>query len=94
MDDFQNPPNSYRGAPLWSWNARLDWDHLKDQIDHFEQMGMGGFHMHTRIGMDTPYLGKEYMGIVAKCVEYAKVKGLSACLYDEDRWVYNSIVAD
>jgi hypothetical protein len=84
---FPNPDERYRGAPLWSWNTKLDWPHLKDQIDDFRDMGMGGFHMHSRVGLDTPYLGKDFMNLVDKCVEYAKEKRLAACLYDEDRYI-------
>jgi hypothetical protein len=43
-------------------------------------MGMGGFHMHSRSGLDTEYMGKEYMDLVRACVEYAESKGLLACL--------------
>lgn len=47
---------------------------------------MGGFHMHTRVGLDIPYLGEEFMSIVEGCVDEAKKRGMSAFLYDEDRW--------
>jgi len=49
-------------------------------------MGMGGFHMHSRVGLDTPYMGEEFMEHVQACVLEAKSRGLLACLYDEDRW--------
>jgi hypothetical protein len=49
-------------------------------------MGMGGFHIHVRVGLDAEYLGDEFMDHVRVCVEYAKTKGMLACLYDEDRW--------
>lgn len=52
-----------------------------------EEMGMGGFHMHTRVGLDIPYMGEEYVGIVKGCVKKAGEKGMYTCLYDEDRWV-------
>ena len=42
--------------------------------------------MHVRVGMDTEYLGEEFMGHIRACVEYAKQKDMLACLYDEDRW--------
>ena len=47
---------------------------------------MGGFYIHTRVGLDTEYLGKEYMECVKKCAEIAKKEELYCCLYDEDRW--------
>jgi hypothetical protein len=83
---FLKPSAEYRGAPLWAWNTKLDRDLLLRQIDHMEEMGMGGFHMHVRVGLDTEYLGNEFMDHVRACVEYAKGKNMLACLYDEDRW--------
>lgn len=82
---FNDPPARYRGCPLWSWNSSLEWSRLKDQIDDFQQMGLGGFTMHSRVGLDTPYLGDHFMSMVERSIEYAKEKGLQACLYDEDR---------
>ena len=83
---FVKPSAEYRGAPLWSWNTKLKRDVLLRQIDHLAEMGMGGFHMHVRVGLDTEYLGDEFMDHVRACVNYAKEKGMLACLYDEDRW--------
>ena len=41
---------------------------------------MGGFHMHVRTGLDTEYMGDEFMSIVRSCVEYAEKKEMLACL--------------
>ncbi|MCK9589129.1 MAG: hypothetical protein M0Q93_07165, partial [Terrimicrobiaceae bacterium] len=71
---------------FWSWNNRLDPDQLKRQIGYFQAMGMGGFHIHARTGLETPYLGEEFMGVVRACTEEAARRGLLAWLYDEDRW--------
>lgn len=84
--EFQNPGKDYRGTPFWAWNTKLDADILEKQIEQFREMGMGGFYIHTRVGLDTEYLGTEYMKCVKKSVEIAKQKGLFSCLYDEDRW--------
>ncbi len=83
---FNNPPNLYRGAPFWSWNNKLDVEQLCRQIDVFKKMGLGGFHMHPRTGLDTEYLGPDYMLAVRRCVEKARQEGMLAWLYDEDRW--------
>ena len=97
-DLFQNPSAEYRGCPLWSWNNDLDPKQLLRQIDEFAEMGMGGFHMHSRVGLDTPYLGAKFMAAVETCVARAEEKGMLACLYDEDRWPSGSaggkVVAD
>lgn len=81
-----NPPAHYRGAPFWSWNCKLDQDQLSRQVEYFKEMGMGGFHIHARSGLDTPYLGEEFMDAVKVSIEKAKQEGLFVYLYDEDRW--------
>lgn len=86
LDIFRNPPAEYRGVPFWSWNCKLDRDQLLRQIDIFKAMGLGGFHMHSRTGLDTEYLGDEFMAHIRACVEKAEREGLRAWLYDEDRW--------
>lgn len=83
---FKNPTCEYRGTPFWSWNCKLDKDLLGRQIEMLRQMGFGGFHMHSRSGMATPYLGEEFMDLVKFCVDKAKSDDMLAWLYDEDRW--------
>ena len=58
---FRNPGAEYRCAPFWAWNCDLDEGLLEREIDCMQQMGMGGFHMHTRCGMSVPYLSDEFM---------------------------------
>jgi len=79
-DLFRNPTSEYRGCPFSAWNTRLERNLLKRQIDHLAEMGMGGFHMHVRTGLDTEYLGNEFMDAVRDCVDYAESKGMLACL--------------
>lgn len=83
---FKNPTSEYRGTPFWAWNGRLSDEELKAQIDIFEKMGLGGFHMHVRTGMDSPYLSEEFMEHIRFCMEEARKRGMLAWLYDEDRW--------
>lgn len=86
MSLFKSPTSRYRGAPFWAWNTKLEKEIVLEQIDQFPAMGMGGFQIHTRVGLDTEYLGTEYMEIVKLCVAKAKEQGLLCWLYDEDRW--------
>ena len=83
---FQNPSNEYRGKPFWSWNGDLNAEELKRQIHIFLDMGMGGFFMHSRVGLKTPYLGSEWFSLINACTAEAKKTGMEAWLYDEDRW--------
>lgn len=48
--------------------------------------GMGGFFMHSREGLETPYLSPEWMDCIRQTVQAAKEAGMNAWLYDEDRW--------
>jgi hypothetical protein len=77
---FQNPTSEYRGAPFWAWNTKLDKDQLIRQIDNFKDMGMGGFHAHVRTGLDTEYMGEEFMDMISACVEHAEKQNMLACL--------------
>ncbi len=83
---FKSPTAEYRGTPFWAWNGRLDPAILREQIEIFRKMGLGGFHMHVRTGLQDPYLDEAFMDAVAVCVEEAKQKNMLAYLYDEDRW--------
>jgi len=83
---FRNPTSEYRGAPFWAWNGKLDKEELRRQIGVFKKMGLGGFHMHVRTGLDTPYLTGEFMDFIRFCTGEARREGMLAWLYDEDRW--------
>jgi len=89
-DDFDplwsDPPAIYRGAPFWSWNALLDPDRLRRQIRSLHEGGMGGFFMHSRYGLKTPYLSDTWFQCVGACIEEARALNMKAYLYDEDRW--------
>ena len=71
---FKSPTAEYRGTPFWAWNGRLDPAILREQIEIFRKMGLGGFHMHVRTGLQDPYLDEAFMDAVAVCVEEAKQK--------------------
>ncbi len=83
---FKNPTSDYRAAPFWAWNCELDRDELLRQIDIFKEMGFGGYHMHVRTGLATPYMNEEFMAHIKACVEYGKEIGMLSWLYDEDRY--------
>lgn len=84
---FKQPTSEYRGCPFWVWNCRLNKAQLLRQIDVFDRMGMGGVTIHVRTGLDTEYLGEEFMDLVKSSASYLASKGLSCNLYDDDRLV-------
>lgn len=83
---FENPTAEYRATPFWAWNGELVREELLHQIDIFQEMGFGGYHMHPRTGLATPYLSEEFMAHVRACVEHGKAVGMLSWLYDEDRY--------
>jgi len=83
---FINPPKKYRGIPFWSLNDVLEDDELRRQIKEMDENGFGGFFMHAREGLITPYLSDEWMNKIKICIEEAKKRGMGAWIYDEDRW--------
>ena len=83
---FRNPAKEYRGAPFWSWNCYMTKEIIEKQIHYFKQMGMGGFHIHVRIGLKNEYLSDEFMELIRYCNEKAKENGMLCWLYDEDRY--------
>lgn len=86
MELFQQPTSEYRGAPFWSWNGALKQETLEKQIDVMKKMGLGGYHIHSRIGLETEYLGEEFMRLVKHCERYGAQQGMLTWLYDEDKW--------
>lgn len=83
---FQSPRACFRGKPFWSWNGRLEPGELRRQIRILKQMGMGGFFMHSRVGLETPYLSRAWFDCIDTCIDEAKKLNMEAWLYDEDRW--------
>lgn len=86
MEQFKNPGAEFRGKPFWAWNCRLDKENMLRQMEYFKEMGMGGVTIHCRTGLDTEYLGPEFLDVVKACVKKAEDMGIQVCLYDEDRW--------
>ena len=84
--EFKDPPLSLRGAPFWSWNDKLEAEELARQVRDMKAHGMGGFFMHSRDGLETVYMGAEWLKCIRETVRVAKEEGMGAWLYDEDRW--------
>ena len=94
MKQFKSPGPDFRGAPFWAWNAKLEPEELIRQIRLMKEMGLGGFFMHARVGLNTEYLGKEWFECVRTCIAEAEKLGMNAWLYDEDRWPPGSVAGE
>jgi alpha-L-rhamnosidase len=85
-NEFINPDSEYRAAPFWAWNGELEVDELRQQIRDMHKMGLGGFFMHSRVGLATDYLSQRWFKCVKACIDEAEKLNMQAWLYDEDRW--------
>jgi hypothetical protein len=76
----------YQCLPFWSWNDELKPEELERQISWMKENGIGGFFMHARGGLKTPYLGDDWF----RCVEASGKKAKELCMepyaYDENGW--------
>ncbi|MBO5040403.1 MAG: hypothetical protein J6D09_04815 [Clostridia bacterium] len=84
--DFKNIPNKYRPIPFWSWNEKLNTAETSKQIEQMHDVGIGGYFMHARGGLQTEYMGEEWFDNIAAGVEIGKKLGMGAWAYDENGW--------
>lgn len=83
---LKNPDASCRSAPFWGWNDRLDPKELTRQLKDMKARGMGGAFIHSREGLETPYLSGEWMDNVKASIGCAQQEGMELWIYDEDKW--------
>lgn len=86
LNQFRNPDSDFRGLLFWAWNGELEESELRHQIRTMKRMGLGGFFMHSRVGLKTPYLSGAWFDAIRACVDEATKCGMKSWLYDEDRW--------
>lgn len=71
---------------FWSWNGRLEKECLIAEMKDMKRVGIGGFFIHARAGLEVPYFSDEWFELIRFCAEYACSIGLEAYLYDENGW--------
>lgn len=86
IDTIRAAAPNYGSIPFWSWNDRLEESELRRQIRDMKKLGMNGFFMHARGGLETEYLSDEWFDCVNACVDEAKKLGMEAWAYDENGW--------
>ena len=84
--DFKFVPKEYRPIPFWSWNEKLETEETREQIRQMDEAGIGGFFMHARGGLQTPYMEDEWFDNVSASVEEGHKRGMRPWAYDENGW--------
>ena len=59
--ELKNPGAEFRSLPFWAWNSRMQHDELRRQIQDMRDKGLGGSFIHSRDGLETPYLSDEWL---------------------------------
>ncbi len=84
--NLKNPPNKYRPAPFWSWNEKLDTAETAAQVREMNEVGIGGYFMHARGGLQTEYMSDEWFDNVKATLREGKKLGMQSWGYDENGW--------
>lgn len=69
--------------PFWFWNDHVTADGIVTQIAEMAAKGIKGFFIHSRQGLQIPYLSAPFLDLVEVAFTEARVHGLSVHLYDE-----------
>ncbi len=83
---FADPPNVHRFAPFWFLNHELEEAEMRWQVREMHSQGVGGFILHARHGLITPYMSQEWMDNLAAAIDEGKKLAMKAYLYDENNW--------
>ena len=86
VENCKDPAAEWRGMPFWALNGKLAPDEIRRQIRGFKKNGLGGFFLHARTGLSTPYLSDEWFAAVSAAVDEAEKLDMQPFLYDEDRF--------
>ena len=86
VEQVNKGQKDYGGIPFWSWNDKLQGDELRRQIRGMHDLGMHGFFMHARGGLETEYLSEDWFSAIETCIDEAGKLGMEAWSYDENGW--------
>jgi hypothetical protein len=76
----------HRSAPFLTYNDLLTEERIRACIRKVKATGAGGFFMHARSGLKTPYLSPEWMNAVEISADECEKLGLEFNVYDEYGW--------
>ena len=84
--DFKNIDKKYRPVPFWSWNEKLNVPESIRQTALMDEVGIGGYFMHARGGLQTEYMGEEWFDNVYAACDEGEKRGMRSWAYDENGW--------
>ncbi len=77
--------NQFQGKPLkmWAWNEKLNTGYIQSHISRITQAGYGSFCICADGGLESKYMGDEWMRTLASAIEKAKENSLQVWVSDE-----------
>ncbi len=81
---FSNPPASHRTMPFFVWNGDVSEADIDKHLAEYKAQGIGGFFVHPRVGLITPYLSERWFELYRYLVDQAKKMGFEVWIYDEN----------
>ena len=82
IKDVSKNSISHGAIPFWSWTDKLEESELRRQIQNMYDMGMKGFFMHARMGLETEYMSDEWYDAINASIDEARKLGMEAWSYD------------
>jgi hypothetical protein len=86
LRDLRDPPKPFRPIPFWSWNEDLTVEETRRQIAEMDRVGIGGYFMHARGGLQTEYMGDDWMANIEAGIQQGEARDMGAWAYDENGW--------
>lgn len=77
-DQFQCKPHK-----LWTWNEKLNTGYIQSHISRIVEAGYGSFCICADGGLESKYMGDEWMRSVTSAIEKAKENSLDIWISDE-----------
>lgn len=84
--DFSSVDKKYLPIPFWSLNDRLTKEETERLIGEMDSSDIGGFFLHARGGLETPYMGEEWFDNINYAVAEGKKRSMAPFAYDENGW--------
>ncbi|MBI4977357.1 MAG: hypothetical protein HZC28_07750 [Spirochaetes bacterium] len=69
--------------PFWFWNDRLEETEIRRQIREMSSQGIKGFYVHSRQGLEQPYLSEAFFTMLDAAIDEAAKHDMTVHLYDE-----------
>jgi hypothetical protein len=81
---FSHPPGQFRTMPFFVWNGDVNKADIDKHLAEYKAQGIGGFFVHPRVGLITPYLSERWFEMYHYLVDQAKRRGMQVWIYDEN----------